>query len=367
LRLAKLALVAAGSCAGLALVLGAATPRGRQTPPPPPPPPPPPGVTLTLDTKAPDHGWKVKLVNGGTETIRIVADARLLSFDVTNAGHDFHCTLPADMTPTTDTEHTLVVPPNRSWSAEIDPAMYCFSAAQTAALAPGATVTANFGFAAIQSGAYRPPYAVTPVVANDAGAQPARRISAPVVTLAAPPQLDAGVTLPLDASITTNPANAYPVKLKVSLPERLDVSRAFEQSVTVSITNEGDRPVRTLITPPTIGFAVELPSGRLVRCGADTAVSAFAELVSTLAPRGRTAQSIDIGALCGVYMRRPGLYRVRPRLDTHLVAAPPGSTTFWSGESLGTPMLMRIRAGEDPMPAPRLDPAPGPPQNSAAK
>jgi len=363
MKRAKIALAVAASCAGLSLVLGAATPRGRSTPPPPPPPPPPPGVTLSLDAKAPDHGWTVKLVNGGTDPIRIVADPRLLSFDVTSAGHDQHCTLPADITPTTDTERTLVVPPNRSWSAEIDPVMYCFASAQTAALAPGATVTANFGFAA---GAYRPPYAVTPI-GSDAGVQPARRISAPVVTLAAPPELDAGATtLPLDASITTNPANGYPVKLKVALPERLDVSRAFEQSVTVSITNEGDRPVRTLITPPTIGFAVELPSGRLVRCGADTVVSAFPELVSTLAPRGRTAQSIDIGAVCGIYMRRAGLYRVRARLDTHLVAPPPGSITFWSGEALGPPMLMRVRAGEEPMPAPRLDPAPIA-QNSAAK
>jgi hypothetical protein len=356
---AKMVVAVAAACAGSLLVLafsvGAATPLGR-TSPLPPPPPPPPNVALSLDAKAPDHGWIVKLTNGGTDAIRIVADPRLLSFDVTNAGHDQHCTLPADMTPTTDTERTLVVPAGRSWSVEIDPALYCFTSAQTAALAPGATVSANFGFAA---GAYRPPFAVTPI--SDAGAQPARRISATVVTLAAAfsslASLDAGATLPLDASITTNPVNAYPVKLKVSLPERLDVSRAFEQSVTVSITNEGDRPLHTLITPPTIGFAVELPSGRLVRCGADTAVSAFAELVSTLAPHGRTAQSIDIGALCGVYMRHAGLYRVRPRLDTHLVAPPPGTTTFWSGESLGPPMLMRIRAGEDPLPPPRLDPA----------
>lgn len=359
---AKIAVVVAASCAGFLLVLGAATPRGRT--PPPPPPPPPPGVTLSLDAKAPDHGWTVKLVNGGADPIRIVADWRLLSFDVSNAGHDHHCTLPTDMTPTTDTERTLVVPPNRTWSAEIDPAMYCFTSAQTAALVPGATVTANFGFA-LQSGAYRPPYAVTPV-SGDAGAQPARRISATVVTLAAAPELDAGApALSLDASVTTNPANAYPVKLKMSLPDRLDVSRAFEQSVTVSITNEGDRPVHTLITPPTIGFAVELPSGRLVRCGADTAVSAFPELLSTLAPRARTAQSIDIGAVCGIYMRRPGLYRVRARLDTHLVAPPPGTTTFWSGESLGTPMLMRVRAGEEPMAPPHLDPIPTPPHSAA--
>ena len=40
-------------------------------------------MTLSLDTKAPDHGWTVKLVNGGTDPIRIVADPRLLSFDYT--------------------------------------------------------------------------------------------------------------------------------------------------------------------------------------------------------------------------------------------------------------------------------------------
>jgi hypothetical protein len=349
-RLASLVVVAVSGL-GLLMVLGAATPRGRSAPPPPPPPPAP-QVDFTLTAPAPDRGWIVKLVNTGTDPVRIVADPRLFSFDVTSAGHEQHCTLPADMTPTTDTERTLVVPPGRSWSQRVDPLLYCFSTAQAAALAPGATVIANFGFSA---GRYAPPFALTPTIASDAGVGPARRISAPVVTLAAPQSTDAGATF-ADASITINPPNAYPVNVKTSLPARLDVSRAFEQTVTVTIVNEGDRPVHSLIGPLTIGFVVEAPNGTSVRCGAERAIAAQPELVTTLAPRARSAQSIDIGAWCGAFMRAPGLYRVQPRVDTRRVAPPPHATSFWTGESIGEPMLMRVRNGDDPVPPPHLDP-----------
>jgi len=173
---------------------------------------------------------------------------------------------------------------------------------------------------------------------------------------AAQTPMDAGADASDGGPVTLNPPDAYPVKLKTSLPARLDVSRAFEQTVTVSIVNEGDRPVHTMINPPTIGFFVELPNGTHVRCGADTAIAAQPELVNTLGPRGRTAMSIDIGAYCGAYMRTPGLYRVRPRLDTRRVTPPPHATNFWTGEAIGEPMSMRVRNGDDPLPTSRLDP-----------
>ncbi len=321
------------------------------------PPPPPPQIDLTLVANAPDSGWTVKLTNTGTDPVRIVADSRLLSFDVADGARVQHCTLPADMIPATDTVRTLVVPPQRSWSARIDPIFYCYGAAQVAALQPGATVTASFGFLAPR---YAPPFAITPTVA-DAGVFPARKVTSQPVRLAAPTppttMADAGATAPArDGGAPAQSIDAYPVKLKTSLADRLDVSRAFEQSVNVTVTNEGDRPVRTLVTPPTLGFLVQLPSGREVRCGAEAQVSAIAELTTTLAPRARNATSIDLGALCGVHMRAMGLYRVRPRLDTRHAAPPSRSTSFWSGESIGAPMLVRVREGEDPLPAPRLDP-----------
>jgi len=341
---ARGALLVVVSAAGLALVLGAAKPHQAS-----PPPPPPPGVSLELDAPAPDRGWSVKLKNDGADPIRIVADPYLVSFDVTSQGHDHHCTLPGDMRPGSDTVRTLVVPPGRSWTARVDPSLYCFSSASDSALAPGATVTARFGF---PDARYAPPYAITPI--GDGGA-PVRSVVAPAVTLAAPQTPgDAGAA---DAA-PRPPSNAYPVKLQISLPARFDVVRAFEQSVPVTIVNEGDRPVRTLITAPTIGFSIQTPAGRTFRCGADEPATAIAERMTTLRPRGRTSMSIDIGAVCGTFLREPGLYRVRPLLDTRKTTPPPGDAPFWNGEAVGAPMLLRVRVGEDTLPRARLDPAP---------
>ena len=346
--------VAALGGAGMVLALCAAKPRAKKAAPAPTQPPP--NVSLTLVAPTPDRDWTVTLANTGTDPVRIVADPRLISFDVTNAGHTAHCLLPGDMRPSTDTVRTLAVPPGRSWSARVDPKLYCFSAAAEGALAPGATVTASFGFSPDGSA---PPYAVTPM-GGDAGVGPARLVSAPVVTLAAAQPTDAGAPqAPTDAAARP-PSNAYPVHVKIALPARMDTWRAFEQNVTVTLTNETDRTIRTLVAPPTLGFVIETPEGHVYVCGADTPATAIAELVTTLPPHGRTAQSVDIGAVCGSFLRQPGLYRVRPRLDTRQTTPPPGSGEFWNGQTTGEPMLMRIRAGEDPPPSPRLDPPPPP-------
>jgi hypothetical protein len=256
------------------------------------------------------------------------------------------------MIPTTDTERTLFVPAGRSWTTRVDPVLYCFGPADAAALTPGSVVTASFGW---PSARYAPPFAVTPTTLTDGGVGPARRVSASPVTLAE----NAG---PVDGGVegeasTPIPSNAYPVHLKASIAERLDVSRAFEQTLTVTVVNEGDRPVYTLIAPPTIGFMVQAPNGLVARCGADTAATAVAELTTTLAVHARTAVALDLGTTCGTLMRHPGLYRIRPRLDTRHTAPPTGSAAFWQGETVGAPMLLRVRTGEDPPPPPRLDPA----------
>ncbi len=350
---ARLAVALVLSVPVAAIILGAATRvlgagRGR-TPPPPPPPP----VTLELDAPTLDHGWTVKLKNTGIDPVRIVADARLLSFDVTSGTHTQHCTLPADMIPSTDTERTLVVPGNRSWSVHLDPLLYCFGAAQVAALVPGAVVTASFGWISTR---YQPPFAVIPTTMVDGGVGAARIVTAAAVTLAAPPELDAGTTIATHDAATPTPPDAYPVHFKTSLPERLDVSHASGQSVTVSIQNDTDRSVRTLATPPTIGFIVYSPTGAVSRCGADMGVGAIAELTTTFGPHARSSVTVDLGAICGAQLRKPGLYRIRPRLDTRHTTPPTGATSFWSGEAVGAPMLLRVRVGEDPLPMTRLDP-----------
>jgi len=363
------------SLPGLAFAVGVR----RHTAPPPPPPAPPPPITLALSAPAPDHGWEVKLTNSGTLPVRIVADPRLYSFEITPppgatpapppahpprhrrgaapAGGPVKCALPSEMIPSTDTERTLTLVAGRSWTVSIDPRMFCFSAAQGAALVEGATVTTTFGWTPNRPA---PPYAVTPIMqadAVDAGVGPARSISAPPVTLAAAPAPDGGVEGGVEGGVAPEPplSDAYPVHLKVSLPERLDVSRVFEQSVTVSITNEGDRPVRTLFTPATVGFTIVTPRGTTAECGAPRQATVLAELAGALGPRGRTAVSLNLDAACPDVFSKPGLYRVRPRFDsTQATGGAPGR--YYSGKAIGEPMLLRVRVGDEPLPRPRVDP-----------
>ncbi len=363
------------SLPGLALAVGVK----RHAAAPPSPPAPPPPITLALSAPAPDHGWEVKLTNAGTVPVRIVADPRLYSFEVTPppgaapaptpahashrrrgaapAGGPVKCVLPSEMIPSTDTERTLTLVAGRSWTVSIDPRMFCFSATQGAALVEGATVTTTFGWTASRAA---PPYAVTPIVPSDvvdAGVGPARSISAPPVTLSAAPAPDGGVEAGVEGGVTPEPplSDAYPVHLKVSLPESLDVSRVFEQSVTVSIANEGDRPVRTLFAPATVGFTIVTPRGTTAECGAPRQVSILPELSGALGPRGRTAVSLNIDALCPDVFRKPGLYRVRPRFDsTQATGGPAGH--YYSGKAIGEPMLLRVRVGDEPLPPPRVDP-----------
>ncbi len=378
MKLARFAVVPGGaSLPGLARAVGA-----RHTAPPPPPPAPPPQVTLAMTQlvgAAPDQGWELKLTNTGTIPVRIVADPRLYSFEIappagsapaapppTAKGRraaprpqgPVKCALPADMIPSTDTERTLTLVAGRSWTVSIDPRLFCFSAAQGNALAPGAVVTATFGWMPSRA---TPPYAVAPILTSndaDAGVGPARNIIAQPVTLAAPQALDGGAGPAMavsDAGAAQQPAlsDAYPVHLKVTMGDRLDVSRVFEQTVTVTIANEGDRPVRSLFTPATTGFTVTTPRGVTVNCGAMRAVSILPELAGGLSPRGRTAVSVDLGAVCPDVFRKPGLYRVRPRFDASH-ASGPGS--YYTGKAVGEPMLLRVRQGEDPLPPPRVDP-----------
>ena len=365
LRFAAVVTLAA-SIPGLALAVGA-----RKAAPPPPPPAPPPQVTLMLTTAAPDHGWELKLTNAGTVPVRVVADPRLYSFEITPApgsapppaaprrrghaapGGPVRCALPADMVPTTDTERTLTLVAGRSWTVSVDPRLFCFSAAQGAALADGATVTATFGWTPNRAS---PPYAVAPITSDaDAGVGPARAISAAPVPLGAAPSADGGVEASADGAAPHEAplTDAYPVHLKVSMADRLDVSRVFEQTVTVTVANQGDRPVRSLFSPATIGFTVQTPRGITMHCGAERAVTILPELAGSLAPRGRTSVSLDLGAACPDVFRKPGLYRVWPRFDASHASGPP---SYYTGQAIGEPMYLRVRVGEDPLPPPRVDP-----------
>jgi len=287
-----------------------------------------------------------------------------------------HCVLPHDMRPGDDLDHGLVIPPQRAYKEDFDPRLYCFSAAGLAALEPGATVVARMGWAPARRGAAKPPFVVAPLDGTQARFGPMKELTSdswklpippPTTTVVPPPapppsSTSPGATSSPAASTTTAPSAPPPPspwtsegsdaapRLALHVPARLDASRPEQLAVPVTLANEGSRPVTLLLRAETVGFDVEGAMGRS-ECRWPTQVGApIREVFSRVAAHGRATVSVLIGALCpDTAFEQPGVYTIRPQLDTrHASGATIGLHTF-DGEVVGTaPLLLRVREPRSP-------------------
>lgn len=328
---------------GLALFVLAA-PAGKPKPPAPPPRPPP-KVDVTLSATTPTSGWSVKVQNTGTAPVRIIADAALLDLEITapSGGAKVRCTLPSDMVPASDMERGLVLVPGRSYTERFDPRLFCFGDREAAALVPGATVVAHYGF-----GARSTSKAFVPLVPQDdpAAPGPVKSIDSATLTLPAsppPPPVAATAAVPSDG-----------IKLVPSVAPRMDLERTFERQVTVSVRNAGPLAVRSLFTSGTVGFLLVGPDGSTSSCGAALAPTPIPELLTTLAPGGRTDVTIGLALCPSDAFKSAGLYQLRPRVDTRRVGF--SNVTLFRGEVLGEPSLLRLHASTAQRPPPQVDP-----------
>jgi hypothetical protein len=327
----------------------------RQVRPPPPPPPeeessPPPNVKLTIVAPSTRRLWAMRVENLEAVPVRLVADARLLSLDVTAPGSNepVHCVLPADMRPADDEERGLVVPPNRAYAESFDPRLYCFGVHETPALTPGATVVAHLGWLVAPKHAHlrvvSPVEGITPEVGH------AREIASPSFTIPA----DTVVPVTTATHPEATPADRPP-KLVLALPPRLDVERPDDLNVSVRLANEGGRPVTLLFRSEVIDFVAVGERGG-TRCSWSSRSDAPArELFTTLRPHETTTAEVLLPALCGgQFFDTPGLYVVRGELDTRRSSgAASGLTTFDGQVVAETPMLVRVRGSKDGKPRPR--------------
>ncbi len=324
--------------------------------------------------------WKLRVQNTGDVPIRVLADSRLLGMELTRAAapqdeskprnakakalQPLRCALPADALPSSDDGPALVIPGKRSWTIAFDPLFHCFGARERAALVPGTVVRASYGFStpvAKKAAAEGPPFVATPVGAAVSKLTPAKRIEATPFTLSEA----VTVSPPPAAAAAANASNAEEngsetTRFSISLPETLDVARGADISTTVTVTNEGDRPVTILLRRKTVQFKVSGPAGS-VACGTNTVIaSPIRELFSTLGRRGRTQLSLLLTSVCpaGTF-DEPGVYRVVPRLDTTGIAGRAIGMRMWAGATEGKrPLLLRVRNPRRPSAAgkrPALD------------
>ncbi|HMJ14289.1 MAG TPA: hypothetical protein VK524_22895, partial [Polyangiaceae bacterium] len=111
--------------------------------------PPPLGLTLDVAEKGPNMPWAVAIVNEGSEPVNLVADARLLWFDVKVPGkrQKVTCRLPDAQFPDfAEQRLTVTLHPGEGVVEAFDPRLYCFAGSGQRALVPGAVVTPYFGW-----------------------------------------------------------------------------------------------------------------------------------------------------------------------------------------------------------------------------
>lgn len=319
-------------------------------------------MKLTI-TPAATGLWTLRIQNTGDSPVRIPADARLLSLEITppNAPVELdkktkaplgapRCVLPDDARPSTDEGRELVIPSTRGWSTTFDPLFMCFGARERAALVAGASVKAHFGWktpapakgktAREVAPALAPPFAVTPVGASVGKVAPQKEIESDPVTLT---DTVTAKTAPASAA----PASATPEeapKVYLTLPETMDAAKGVDLSTTVTLANDGDRPITLLFRPDMLQFSVSGPAGT-VGCGSPRNIGPMRELYITVGSRARTSLSVVFTATCapGTF-DQPGLYRMSAKLDTTQASGRSVNVKTWDDVAqTKSPMLLRVR------------------------
>lgn len=334
-----------------------------------------PPLTLTLTPGTGGAPWTLKVANAGSVPVRVTADPRLVTLDVTPPpGYSpidprtkrvtkpparVTCKLPADARPSNDEGPDLVIPGGRSWTATIDPLFYCFGAKERALLLKGATLMPRLGWApppakrltrgrGTMPAEAKPPFVAAPVGAAIGKVHAVKEIVGPSVTLTE----DA---MPAPLPPPDGPSNG----LSLAVPEATDVARGVDVGTSVTLTNVGDKPATLLFRESTLGFKVSGPGGS-VACGTTRDVaSPIRELFTTLAPKGRATVNVLVDAMCPPdTFDEPGVYRVYPRVDTSSASGRTiGLRTFEGVIEGPKPLLLRVRAPRHPKPPvrPALD------------
>jgi hypothetical protein len=301
-----------------------------------PPPPPAAKATLHVTPGALGTPWTFELTNTDTTPLRMVADGRLLTLDVTPGDDDkhpkkhatVHCALPADVRPTTDSDGVTVLEPDATYVEEFDPRLYCFDGRGAAALAPGATVVAHLGWPG--SHGRTPPFVADESLGGDDRAGLKEVVAEPVVT---PDRLGEDTD------------DRRPHLISLAVPGRVDAEESRDATVEVVVENTSSRTVRMMLRPENLVFDIASTKGTYRCSHHGYAATPIAEVFTTIAPHAKASTSVQLASLCpDGALRQAGLYTVHARLDTRQASgASIGIESFDGVADAAAPMLVRIR------------------------
>jgi hypothetical protein len=303
-------------------------------------------VELILDAPSPRGRWSYRVVNLDDIPVRIIADARVLTFDITPLGarRAQHCGLPLDMRPADDMERAIVLPPHRTYSETFDARLFCFSGAALDALAADSIVIAHLGW---RSKSANGPKVLSPLdgITPEVTSRP--QLDAPPVSLPDEVVSEGGAVSP-----PKNPETDE-ARLALQAPETVEAASPDDVVIPLTLRNEGSRRRNVRFRPDVLGFDISGSSGT-AQCQWPTSPAAPTRELFTTVSRGHPAYlEVLLGAYCtGHELDQPGVLVVWPWLDTRSTDTPDlGFPTFGGAVAASRGTYVRLHRGRRRPPA----------------
>jgi len=312
-------------------------------------------VRLALDAPSPRGTWTLRVVNEGDRPGRFIADARLLVLEVTPRGAHgpVRCELPPSGDLSDYPPRTLVLAPGASFEGSFEPRMYCFGPALNA-LSGGAVVVAQLGTGAHPPRSRSSPPRRAKTRAGQSEPPPLPSIGKGVAfvrALVAPPVALPDEPTPVATTTDLAPEDDETPKLALFGALAVDAASGDEIEVPVTLRNEGMSPVTVRFRPDVLGFDVTGPNGS-TRCTWPTLPSApTREVFTTISPSKESGLTLTLRAYCAPdTFARPGMYLVKPWLDTRVTSAGGLGVDAFSGRVVATSgTFVRVQRGKIPL------------------
>lgn len=305
--------------------------------------------------------WTFRIENEGTAPVRVPADVRLLRITVESgdtmskkARKAVSCSLPAGLRPEGFPDrNALLLGPGDAYLETFDPRLFCFGK-NAKALEGGALVRARYGWDAPKDKKkVGPPYAVESTELPATVAPVKELVVPPLVLSYLPPKPDADADADAKtkdkAGDGTSIVDENNAKIELRVPEHIETVSGPRMTMTLTATNTGHRSTPVVIRSRMVGFVVDGPDG-VARCDTAGPTKSYPrESYQTLEPGGSTSLALLVEEACGRSLfRRPGLYKVLPRLRLVEDGAEVGLTA-WTGTAIAKePTLVRVATGPDP-------------------
>lgn len=296
-------------------------------------------LRISVEATSPDPPWKLRIENTGERAVRVPADVRLLSLELTHAStkgakRTHKCVAPRAMRPTSfPIKRELYLEPGESYEEVFDPRLLCFGAA-TDALTEGTRVEPTFGFAGAGP---KGPFAAQGLDRPEEHA-PLRSIKADALELPTTTPASVargGVSSPMPTMEREGTRGGPPAlgayeavdrnvaQLDIFVERFEEASSPRDITLTIRAVNEGQRKLATLVRGRMLTFFIEeLAHDGSVRssfaCSGQHAPHAIPiEMMQNVRPGQTVRVPILLAEVCprdAVFLR-PGLYRVTPKLD----------------------------------------------------